>query len=142
VVQSNADKARFTSDTTAIEKFLADHNIDAETDGSGVRYVITEQGSGAMPEWFSKVKFKYSGTNLVTSTEFSSGTSEPTDSFDSRLADYINGMKVALMKLNVGGKITAYIPSGLAFGPQENSTILLPANSNVKYEIELLEIIP
>jgi FKBP-type peptidyl-prolyl cis-trans isomerase FkpA len=55
--------------------------------------------------------------------------------------DYINGIKVALMKIGVGGKITVYIPSGLAFGPVDNSASALPANSNVIYEVELLEIV-
>lgn len=141
IALSNAEKARFTSDTTEIDDFLDTRDIVAEKDSSGVRYVITDPGAGARPSLFSKVKFNSTGTSIVSSIEFYKGTSEPNENFDSRVVDYINGIKVALMKIGVGGKITVYIPSGLAFGPVDNSASALPANSNVIYEVELLEIV-
>jgi FKBP-type peptidyl-prolyl cis-trans isomerase len=50
-------------------------------------------------------------------------------------------LKIGLSKIGVGGKITVYIPSGLAFGSTENSQSGIPANSNIYYTIELLEIV-
>lgn len=140
VVLTNADKARFTSDTTAIEKYLSDHSIAAETDTTGVRYVIEDPGTGDPPSLYTKVKFNFAGTALTTGNEFYRGSSEPNAVFDSRVVDYLHGIKIGLMKVGKGGKVTVYIPSGLAFGPFENTQSALPANSNVKYEIELLEI--
>ena len=142
IVLSNAEKARFTSDTTAIENYLKANEIVTEKDSTGVRYIITDPGEGAKPSLFSQVRFQSSGKSLSSSVEFYNGTSEPTDVFDSRVANFINGIKVGLMKLGVGGKITLYIPSGLAFGPVDNAASSLPANSNVIYEVELLEILP
>jgi len=57
------------------------------------------------------------------------------------MVDYMNGIRVGLSKIAAGGKITVYIPSGLAFGPNENTGSSLPANSIVIYDIELTELV-
>lgn len=141
VVVSNADKARLAADIATIDAYLEEHSIDAVKDSTGVRYVVTEPGAGAMPGLFSKVKFKYTGRAMATDTEFFNGGSEPSDIFDSRVTDFINGIKVGLMKVAIGGKVTIYVPSTLAFGNKENNGANLPANSIVIYDIELENII-
>jgi FKBP-type peptidyl-prolyl cis-trans isomerase len=141
VVPSNADKARFTSDTTAINTFLDTHKIQAARDTTGIRYVITNQGTGPAPTWYQKLKFTYTGKALTTGNQFVSGSSEPNASFDSRMVDFVSGMQFALSKIGVGGKITVYIPSGLAFGTKEDTSTNLPANSNVIFDIELTDIV-
>jgi len=141
VTLSNAEKKRATLDLAAIDAYLASKSIDAVKDSTGVRYVITNAAGGAQPDRFTKVKFSAVGKVLSSENQFYTGTSEPNEYFDSRVADYIHGIQVGLMKLGKGGKITLYIPSGLAFGPYENSQTSLPSNSNVIYEIELLDIL-
>lgn len=138
---SNADKARLASDIATIDTYLEENSIDAVKDSTGVRYVITDPGAGPMPGLFSKVKFSYAGRAFTTQNEFFRGSSEPSDIFDSRVVDFINGIKVGLMKVAIGGKITIYIPSTLAFGNRENTGSSLPANSIVIYDLELENII-
>jgi FKBP-type peptidyl-prolyl cis-trans isomerase len=140
VVLGKAEQAQFASDLKKVDDYLAEKSIDAIKDTTGVRYVITEPGSGPLPTWYTKVKFKYKGTVLSSGIPFFDGTAEPTDTFDCRVVDFLNGIKVGLSKIGVGGKITVYLASGLAFG--ERSTQDVPENSNVIYEIELLEIVP
>jgi FKBP-type peptidyl-prolyl cis-trans isomerase len=140
VILSNAEKARLTSDIAAIDQHLADRSIDAVKDTTGVRYVITNAGTGAHPDWFTKVRFSYTGKLLTSGTQFFSGTSQPTDTFDSRVIDFVHGIKLGLTKIGSGGKITVYVPSGLAFGPYDNTTSAVPANSIVVYDIEIQEI--
>lgn len=140
VTLSNAEKARLTSDVQTIDDWLEENEIDAVKDSTGVRYVITSPGGGAVPGLYTRVKFSAVGKAFSTGNQFFTGTSEPTNVFDSRPADYIGGLKVALTHLPEGGKMTVYIPSGLAFGPFDNTQINLPANTIVVYEIELLEI--
>lgn len=141
VILSAGEKLRAPTDITAIDNYLTENNITAVADTTGVRYVITQTGTGDAPGWYSKVKFNYTG-KLMNGTEFFTGTSEPNSAFDSRVVDYIHGISIALSKLSPGGKGTFYIPSGLAFGPNDQSTAPVPANSNVIYEIELTEIVP
>jgi FKBP-type peptidyl-prolyl cis-trans isomerase len=141
VVYSNAEKARLASDTATINKYVTDHNINAVKDSTGIRYVITNQGSGPPPTWYTKVKFSYVGKALATGNEFYRGTAQPNDIYDSRVVDYIHGLKFALSKIGVGGSITVYVPSGYAFGPYESTENNLPANSNVIYDVTLDEIV-
>jgi len=142
VVVAAADKLRATSDVAAIDKYLADHSISAVSDTTGVRYVISQQGSGAKPTWFSRVRFRYTGKLLSSGEEFATGTAEPSAVTDSWVVDYIHGVKLGLMKIGAGGKTTVYIPSGLGFGANTSGAAPIPANSNLIYELELLEILP
>lgn len=142
VTYTNTEKAQLASDIAAIDSYLSSKSITAVQDSTGVRYVISAPGDGTKPTRFTKVKFTATGKALVSGLQFYSGTSEPTQYFDSRVADYIHGIQLALTKIGKGGKITAYIPSGLAFGPFTSQSSSLPANSNVIYDIELIDIIP
>lgn len=143
VVKTAIEKQRLDSDTVAIDQYLASNSIDAIRDKSGLRYVVTEMGTGALPNLYSKVKVKYTGKLLSDGFQFYSGTNEPSDSFDSRVINYNFAMQVALQKLPVGSKATLYIPSGLGFGDQAINTgsSTVPANSNLIYEVELLGIV-
>jgi FKBP-type peptidyl-prolyl cis-trans isomerase len=141
VIPTNAEKARLAADIVTIDNYLADHSIDAVKDTPGVRYVITQPGEGPMPTWYQKVQFSYRGRALANGVEFFNGTGAPNDIFDSRMVDYISGIRLGLSKISAGGKITVYVPSGLAFGPNENTQSSLPANSIVIYDIELTQLI-
>lgn len=143
VVKTATEIQRLASDTVAIDQYLASKSIDAIKDKSGLRYVITQLGTGAQPDIYSKVKIKYTGKLLSDGSEFFTGTNEPSNDFDSRVINYIFGLQVALPKLPVGSKATLYIPSGLGFGDQaiNTGTASVPANSNIIYEVELLGIV-
>jgi FKBP-type peptidyl-prolyl cis-trans isomerase len=142
VIVSASEKIRAQGDVASIDSFLADNNITAITDTTGVRYVIIEQGTDVKPDWFSRVKFNYKGTVLTASESFTTGVAEPSGSTDSRVVDYIHGVKFGLMQLGIGGKGTFYIPSGLAFGANSGGSAAVPAHANLVYELELLEIVP
>lgn len=143
VVKTATEIQRLASDTVSIDQYLASKSIDAIKDKSGLRYVITQLGTGAQPDIYSKVKIKYTGKLLSDGTEFFTGTYEPSVDFDSRVINFIFGLQVALPKLPVGSKATLYIPSGLGFGDQtiNTGTATVPANSNIIYEIELVGIV-
>jgi FKBP-type peptidyl-prolyl cis-trans isomerase len=141
VVPSNADKARLTSDTTAIAAYLTEKKIAAVKDTTGISYVIQNQGTGPAPTWYQKLKFNYTGKSLATGNQFFTGSTQPGTAFDSRMVDFIGGIQFGLSKIGVGGKITVYIPSGLAFGTSDDPSTNLPANSNVIFDIELTEIV-
>jgi FKBP-type peptidyl-prolyl cis-trans isomerase len=143
VVTSETEKQRLATDTVAIDNYLATNSINAVRDKSGLRYVITQLGTGSQPSLYSKVKINYTGKLLSSGTTFFSGTSEPSDSFDSRVINYLYAFQVGLPKLPVGSKATLYIPSGLGFGTQliTSDGVTVPANSNLVYDIELVGIV-
>lgn len=140
VITTSEDAARLTTDVAAIDKFLVDNNVaNVVKDTTGIRYVVVQQGSGYTPNWYDAVRFNYTGKVLTTNVQFNAGSAVRTDVFASRVVDYIHGLKAALQHMQVGTKLIVYIPSGLAFG-NDASNVLVPANSNIVYEIELLEI--
>tara|TARA_R110000868_G_scaffold85665_6_gene240783 strand:+ start:20381 stop:20719 length:339 start_codon:yes stop_codon:yes gene_type:complete len=51
----------------------------------------------------------------------------------------IKGWDQGMMGMQVGGKRTLYVPAHLAYG--ERSMGLIKANSNLEFEIELLEVL-
>ena len=136
---------KLKSDSLAINTYLENKGITAETDPTGIRFIHTEQGSGATPSWFSQVKLKMTFTLLADDSKpAGSYDRQPTDDFSSFVVDYIQGMQIALMKMKAGGKMRIFVPSSLGFGI-ENATdggaVIVPANSNIIVDIELLEVL-
>ncbi len=142
VVTSELEKNQLGADTVAIDTYLVNNSITAIKDKTGLRYVITEEGSGPKPGLYDKVKLAYTGKLLKDGTVFFSGTNGPTNTFDSRVINYIYAFQAGVPKLPVGSKATFYVPSGLGFGNQavSNSTASIPANSNLIFEMEVQEI--
>lgn len=143
VVVTETEKQKLASDTVAIDQYLATNSINAIRDKSGLRYVITELGTGALPNLYSKIKINYTGKLISNGSVFFTGTNQPSDIFDSRVINYLYAFHVALPKFPVGTKATLYIPSGLGFGTQSinTGTVTVPANSNLIYDIELVSIV-
>lgn len=143
VVTSETEKQRLASDTVAIDDYLNTNSINAIKDKTGIRYVITQLGTGSTPGLYSKVKLNYSGKLLSTGAVFFTGSSEPTLTFDSRVINYLYAFQAVLPKLPAGSKATVYIPSGLGFGAQTltSGSVSIPANSNLVYEIELVSFV-
>ena len=123
---------QWVKDTTAIGVYLRTNNINALTDASGVRFIIDSQGSGFPPKVKSSVLFKYKGT-FLDGTVFDQG------SLNGEVNDYIAGFQVGLTLMPEGSKARLFIPSGYAYG--KNATSKVPANSNLIFEIELLDVI-
>ena len=143
VVTTDAEKQQLVTDTVAIDNYLTTNSINAIKDKSGLRYVITQLGTGPQPDLYSKVKINYSGKVLSSGVIFYTGSNQPSETFDSRVINYLYAFQVALPKLPEGSKATLYIPSGLAFGTQtvSNGSITVAANSNLIYDIELVGIV-
>ncbi len=143
VIITEVEKQRLASDTVAIDEYLTNNSLPFTADKSGLRYNITTLGNGPIPTLYDKVRIRYTGKILVNEIVFFSGTNGPTDFFDSRVINYIYGFQAGLTKMPVGSKATLYVPSGLGFGNQitQGSGVQVPANSNLSYEMELLEIV-
>jgi FKBP-type peptidyl-prolyl cis-trans isomerase len=136
VSQSRLDavnQAKLTQDVAAIDVFLDDAGIAAIEDPSGMRYVITLEGTGTKPCLESAITFKYKGM-LMDGTVFD----ESTTGLTYPLKNLILGWQIVLPKLKAGTKATLYIPSGFGYGPAALPGI--PANSNLIFEIELVSV--
>lgn len=143
VVTSETEKQRLGIDTVAIDDYLNTNAINATKDNTGIRYVITQLGTGSTPGLYSKVKINYTGKLLSSGAVFFTGSSEPSATFDSRVINFLYGFQAVLPKLPAGSKVTVYIPSGLGFGAQSftSGSVSIAANSNLVYDIELVSFV-
>jgi FKBP-type peptidyl-prolyl cis-trans isomerase len=147
VIETSAQLQKLGTDTVAVDDYLATKGIIAEKDTTGLRYVVTQEGTGAQPGWYDKVKFTAvyklltDDTKVVYTLQF-----EPSDDgFDSRVIDQIpNGLKQGLQKLRAGSKATFYLASGLGYGSSGASIdgqLIIPANANIIIEVDFTEIV-
>ena len=105
---------------------------------SGLQYKVLTKGNGATPKIDSTVQVHYSGT-LIDGTEFDSSykRGEPV-SFP--VNGVIPGWTEALQLMKEGDKWQLVIPPDLAYGEQ-GAPPVIPANSALIFEVELLKIV-
>jgi FKBP-type peptidyl-prolyl cis-trans isomerase len=143
--QSSLYEEQFISDTTKLNNYISSKGLTVTKDLTGVRYMSMVEGTGQTPSWFNTVKIKYTFTLVANDTKVVGPYDrEPTPTFASFVVDYIQGVQVGLMKMKEGGKMRLFVPSGMAFGI-ENATdgagnVLIPGNSNVIIDLELIEV--
>lgn len=119
-------------DQDIITKYIADQNLDAKATGSGLYYVIEEEGTGRHPESNSYVKVAYKGY-LTDGTVFDQSSAA---GIKFKLTQVIEGWTEGIPLFKVGEKGKLIIPSKLGYGDQSTSGI--PANSVLVFDIELL----
>ena len=129
---------KLVEDGATIDAYLTENGIEAETTASGLRYVITEAGSGDTPEAGQNVSVHYRGT-LMDGTQFDSSydRGEPL-SFPIGRGQVIKGWDEGIALLNKGAKATLYIPSPLAYG-ERGAGGAIPPFAILKFDVELVD---
>ncbi|CAD5274100.1 MULTISPECIES: FKBP-type peptidyl-prolyl cis-trans isomerase [unclassified Imperialibacter] len=126
-------------DGEIIDKYLADNNIAAQTTESGLRYVITKQGTGETPTPGSMVNVHYIGTTLAGEKfDASYDRGEPLQFVIGR-GQVIPGWDEGIALLNTGAEATLYVPSSLAYGARGAGGAIKP-NEILKFEVVLVGI--
>lgn len=126
------------------DKFLAENKTKngVITTESGLQYQVIKEGEGPKPAATDKVKVHYKGT-FLDGTEFDSsygpdGNGKPVD-IQLGPGQVIEGWNEGLQIMPVGSKYIFWIPSELGYG--ERSRPGMKANSTLKFEVELVEIV-
>ncbi len=131
----NEEKTKAT--VAAGDKFRADYKKQSgvKETASGLLYKIEKAGEGNSPKAEDTVKVHYKGT-LTDGTVFDSSydRGEP---IEFQLNQLIPGWIEAIPMLKKGGKMEIVVPPALAYGDRAAGKI--PANSTLKFEIELLD---
>lgn len=145
VTKPTSEANQLRADTVALDLYLETNEVEnVVKDTTGLRYVITQEGTGPTATLYNKVKINYTGKVLTTGATFFTGSNAPTTTFDSRVINYIYAFHAGLTKMKAGSKATFYVPSVLGFGNQSVTGaggVSIPANSNLIYEVELVEIV-
>jgi|SRR3989339_1471546 len=105
---------------------------------SGLQYIAERQGSGPKPTAADKVKVHYKGT-LIDGKPFDSSydRGQPVEFM---VGGVIPGWSEALQLMPVGSKYRLFVPATLGYGERSPSPVI-PPNSVLLFEVELLEIV-
>lgn len=130
---------QFKVDEEIIDQYLESNNIDAQSTGSGLHYVIHDQGEGPQPQYGDEVVVHYIG-ELLDGTQFDSSyeRKEPFV-FTCGYGHVVAGWDEGIELLGKGGKATLYVPSPLAYGEAGLGGNIGP-NSILKFDVELVDI--
>jgi len=152
-------KAKYGTVIEAKAKYLADTKATATETPSGLRYKILQKGAGKKPVDGNNVYIHYAGY-LEDGTLFDSSyetVNKEFGKFDENRAKQngyqpfpfqygrkdglIPGFLEGLSLMSLGDKALVYIPSKLGYGAQGAGNVI-PPNSNIIFEIEMLESLP
>lgn len=135
---ASCEKAEDSVDYTEIDKkiiqdYIKANNLNADSTGSGLYYVIDKLGTGKYPNQYSDVQVKYKGY-------FTSGDvfENPSTAATFNLSSVISGWTEGIQLFKEGGEGTLLIPSRLAYGSRETGSV--PANSVLLFDIILYEV--
>ena len=133
----NADAAaRRGADIAEIEKKYP----EAAVTSTGLRYIIQKQGSGAKPARGSTVSLNYKGMLLSGQVFDNSDIHGKPLEFQAGTGKVIPGFDQTVMDMATGEKRLVIIPPELAYGDTEIGNGLIPANSFLIFEMELVAV--
>ncbi|HMD68807.1 MAG TPA: FKBP-type peptidyl-prolyl cis-trans isomerase [Chitinivibrionales bacterium] len=110
---------------------------DTVTTSSGLKYIITKQGSGAKPAAGQMAKVNYTG-KLEDGRVFDSSIprGQPFE-FPVGMGRVIKGWDEGILMMSKGEKRTLIIPPGLGYGQDGMGPI--PPNATLIFDVELLD---
>lgn len=152
-------KTKYASVISAKAKYFTDTKAKATETASGVKYKVLQKGTGKKPADGATVYINYAGyleDGTLFDSSYESVNKEygkfdenraaqngyqpfpfPYGKKDGLIAGFIEGLDL----MNFGDKYLVYIPAKLAWAERGAGTAI-PPNSNVIFEIEMLENAP
>jgi FKBP-type peptidyl-prolyl cis-trans isomerase FkpA len=127
-------KSQGKKDEEKITKYLAEKNVNAQRDTSGLHYVIHTKGGKQNPTTESCVVVNYRGSLLEDGREFDANSN-----LSFPLGGVIEGWRVGIPLLGIGDSATMYIPSSMAYGPQ-GVPGAIPPDAVLIFDVKLISI--
>lgn len=121
----------------SLDAFLSERSITAQQSESGLRYVITQEGTGGYPKAGDMVTVHYKLSALTGEMMQSSYDRGEPFEFTLGVGQVIQGWDEGLGYIKKGGKATLYVPSPLAYGRGGRPGI--PANSILVFDVEMVD---
>jgi FKBP-type peptidyl-prolyl cis-trans isomerase len=109
------------------------------TTESGLQYEIIKEGAGASPTSGGRVRVNYEGS-LIDGTVFDSSI-ERGEPAEFGLNEVIPGWTEGIQLMSPGGRYKFYIPPSLAYEDRVVAGGIIPANSVLIFDVELLDIL-
>ena len=134
--------AKMNENIEACEKWFAkvEQMEGVKKTESGILYRIDREGNGKKPSNDTDVVVvNYEGK--VRTGEVFDSSYERNEPATFALNQVIKGWTEGLKLVKVGGQITLWIPSDLAYGDQQRSELIVPGSA-LEFKVELLELNP
>jgi peptidylprolyl isomerase len=162
IIRNGALATRFRADQAAFDGLLRDANSAAANRGraqrdtdiatinsrypnaaqspSGVRYIVQRNGTGAKPAPGRTVSVNYKGSLLSGQVFDSSEMQGRPIEFPAGVGTVIRGWDEMIMDMQVGERRLVVIPPELAYGERGAGNGVIPPNSFLVFEMELVGI--
>ncbi|MEM6262506.1 MAG: FKBP-type peptidyl-prolyl cis-trans isomerase [Bacteroidota bacterium] len=123
---------------SVILNYLEEQDIDATEGPEGLRYVITEKGTGELPKQGEFVTVHYRGKLVDTGEQFdASYDRDQPFSFSLGAGQVIRGWDIGIPLIPIGGKGTLYLPANIGYG-ERGAPPSIPGNAALMFEVEVL----
>ena len=125
-------------DVVAVDAYLTSKGITAIQDPTGARYAVTTNGTGSIPGATDTAYVSLKTTVMSSGAVYF----DSKDDFYSVILSSQNllySWKAVIPKINRGSSFTIYSPSGLAYGTSSSANGVLPANSNIIFDMKLFD---
>lgn len=134
----NANHARVEVENERIEAFIKRRGLKMEKTGTGLRYLILQQGEGNFAQEGQTVLLNFKVSLLDGKVCYSSDEVGP-QQFNIGNDNVESGLHEGIQLLKPGGKAKFILPSHLAHGLSGDAQ-KIPANATIIYDVELLAI--
>jgi len=134
----DVNKTMVENESEEIEKYIKRHNWEMMNTGTGLRYMIYQQGRGeaATTGKIAVIKFK---VNLLDGTECYSSDKTGPKEFQIGKGGVESGLEEGIKLLKIGDKAKFILPPHLAHGlTGDNNKI--PARATLVYDVELVQL--
>lgn len=108
---------RQTENKIAIEAYLKENNLTAQSTTSGLYYIVEEKGNGVFPTVRDKVTVNYKLYTLEGRT-----LEQSQNPITFSLLNVIKGWQEGIPKFSEGGQGKLFVPSHLAYGERSPSS--------------------
>ena len=126
-------------DVELIDTYLATNAINAVKDSTGVRYLVNFQGKGEKPSTTSTVYINVKGTVMSNGNLIVDHKERYYNLALGDINTVLPCFQIVLPKVNRGSITTIYSPSGYAYGNTSTTDGALPANSNIIFNVRMLD---
>ena len=120
-----------------IEKYVKDNGIVETPSETGLYLIWKEKGEGDLAKWGETASIHYILSNLNGDVIESSYNYQPIP-FVIGKNEMLPSIEEAVMQMNPGSQVRLIVPSELGFGEVEVDPELLPANSPLIVDLELV----
>lgn len=132
----NIDREELENDIAEIEAYLEAEGIPYQTDESGLRYTVIEQGVGNNPNFCGGFTIDFEGRVLGEDEAFSAAIGSQLVMQNNQL---VPGFKIAVSLMNRGADYKFYFPAALmrARGISNPQPANIPDGEIIEYRIRL-----